>query len=69
MTLEPALPASVLTPTCPLCHTPDETVTADSLRAGAGWACTRCGQCWTAARLLAAWAYAEFACTQPAVTH
>ena len=69
MTPRPRAQASVLTPTCPLCHTPDETVTPDSLRAGAEWACTRCGQSWTAARLLAVSAYAEFAITQPSVTH
>jgi hypothetical protein len=38
-------------PTCPLCHTVDSTVTADSLRIGANWFCTRCGQNWDASRL------------------
>ena len=50
-----------VSPTCPLCHTRDETVTSDSLRAGAAWACTRCGQTWSAARLGTAAAYAEYA--------
>ena len=69
MTRTPDAQAPLLSPTCPLCNTPDDTVTHDSLREGAGWACTRCGQAWTAERLLAASAYAEFATTQPSVTH
>jgi transposase-like protein len=52
--------ASVMSPTCPLCHTLDHTVTADSLRAGAEWACTRCGQTWSAARLATAAAYEQY---------
>lgn len=47
----------VLTATCPLCHTPDHTVTPESLMAGAGWSCVRCGQKWTAARLETVAAY------------
>jgi transposase-like protein len=50
-------PISALSPTCPLCHTLDHTVTSDSLRGGAEWACTRCGQTWSAARLATAAAY------------
>ena len=51
---------SDLSPTCPLCHTVDRTITSDALRAGAEWACTRCGQTWTAARLATAAAYAQY---------
>ena len=52
--------APVVSPVCPLCHTLDITVTSDSLRAGATWLCTRCGQRWNAARLDTAAAYAVF---------
>jgi transposase-like protein len=52
---------AVLLPTCPLCHTLDHTITSDDCRAGAFWACTRCGQTWSAARLHTAAAYAEYA--------
>jgi hypothetical protein len=52
---------AVLSPTCPLCHTLDHTITSDSLRAGAGWTCTRCGQNWSAVRLATAAAYAQYA--------
>ncbi|MCA1585577.1 MAG: hypothetical protein LC791_12705 [Acidobacteria bacterium] len=51
---------SKLSPTCPLCHTLDRTVTADSLRIGATWACTRCGQTWSAARLETVAVYARY---------
>jgi ribosomal protein L37AE/L43A len=54
---------TLLSPICPLCHTLDHTVTADSLGAGAYWACTRCGQTWSAARLARAAAYAEYEAT------
>ena len=47
----------VLSAMCPLCHTLDHTVTPESLRAGAGWRCARCGQKWDAARLETAAAY------------
>jgi predicted Zn finger-like uncharacterized protein len=56
-------PIPVLSPTCPLCHTLDQTVTSDSLRTGGRWRCTRCGQAWDAARLEAVAAYAQFAAT------
>lgn len=46
--------------TCPLCHTRDLVVTPDALRAGADWACARCGQQWNAARLERMAAYAIF---------
>jgi ribosomal protein L37AE/L43A len=61
MTSGPIAQTSVLLPTCPLCHTLDQTVTADALAAGAAWACTRCGQTWSATRLEAAAAYARYA--------
>ena len=60
MTTGQPMPTFVLSATCPLCHTLDHTVTADSLRAGAEWACTRCGQTWSAARLETAAAYARY---------
>ena len=47
--------------TCLLCHTVDDTITQEALRAGAAWRCARCGQTWSAARLAAAAAYARFA--------
>jgi transposase-like protein len=46
-------------PTCPLCHTVDDTITSDALAAGATWRCTRCGQMWSADRLATAEAYAQ----------
>jgi len=60
MTTGQTVPTAVLSPTCPLCHTLDHTITADSLRVGAEWACTRCGQTWSAARLETAAAYARY---------
>ena len=56
--------AVALSPTCPLCHTFDDTVTPDTLRAGAAWSCTRGHQTWSAARLATAAAYAEYASIQ-----
>lgn len=41
----------VSSPTCPLCHTLDDTITAEALAAGGDWVCKRCGQRWSAARL------------------
>ena len=52
---------AILSPTCPLCHTLDRTVSADALLAGATWGCARCGQTWSAVRLAAAAAYAQHA--------
>ena len=49
----PPLPS----PTCPLCHTLDHTITSHALAAGGTWRCTRCGQRWTAERLRTAAAY------------
>jgi transposase-like protein len=46
-------------PVCPLCHTLDHTVTADSLRAGASWVCVRCGAGWSAVRLQTVAEYAQ----------
>ena len=51
----------VLSPTCPLCHTLDTSITASSLAAGSIWRCTRCGQQWSAARLGTAAAYEAYA--------
>jgi transposase-like protein len=51
----------ILSPTCPLCHTLDQTITSDTLQAGAAWVCTRCGQTWSDARLTTAAAYAHYA--------
>jgi transposase-like protein len=60
MTPVQTAPTLVLSPTCPLCHAVDHTVTPDSLRTGATWVCTRCGQAWSASRLEAVAAYAEY---------
>jgi len=48
-------------PTCPLCHTLDHTITNADLAAGAAWRCARCGQTWSAERLATAAAYARYA--------
>ena len=50
----------VVSPTCPLCHTVDVTVTRDTLVGGASWICTLCGQRWSATRLEAVAAYARY---------
>lgn len=55
--------ASALSPVCPLCHTLDQTVTVDSLRTGATWVCTRCGQTWSATRIETVAAYAHYIAT------
>jgi hypothetical protein len=52
---------SSLAPVCALCHTLDRMISADSLAAGATWACSRCGQTWSADRLETAAAYARYA--------
>ena len=52
-----------LSPTCPLCHTLDPTLTSDSLHAGAEWTCTRCSQTWSAARLATVAAYDQYEST------
>ena len=46
---------------CPLCHTPEPTVTQATLDAGAGWDCRRCSQRWDSARLATVAAYAVWA--------
>ena len=46
--------------TCPLCHTVDRTVTADSLASGATWKCARCGQTWSGEGLERMAAYVRF---------
>jgi transposase-like protein len=48
-------------PTCPLCHTADTTVSHAALSAGASWKCVRCGHRWDAERLETAAAYAAMA--------
>lgn len=53
----------VFSANCPLCHTAGRTVTPESLAGGARWACTTCGQTWSARRLEAAAAYAQYAAT------
>ena len=60
MTSVSVVETPLFSPTCPLCQTLDGTVTSDSLGAGAAWACTRCGQTWSAARLETAAAYARY---------
>jgi hypothetical protein len=61
MTSVQTTPLFVLSATCPLCHTLDHTVSPDSLRAGATWGCTRCGQIWSATRLETVAEYAQYA--------
>jgi hypothetical protein len=46
---------------CPLCHTPEPTVTQATLESGAGWVCRRCSQSWDAPRLATVAAYAVWA--------
>jgi transposase-like protein len=46
------------TPTCPLCHTEDTTITGQAVAEGGAWRCARCGQLWSADRLATAAAYA-----------
>jgi transposase-like protein len=53
-------------PVCPLCHTCDQVVTPESLAAGATWACTTCGQSWSAERLETVAAYAQYAAARGA---
>jgi len=58
-TAAPAADATI--PACPLCHTVDNTVSDESLRAGATWVCTMCGQIWSADRLRRVADYARYA--------
>jgi transposase-like protein len=58
----PAVDATI--PACPLCHTVDKTVSDESLRAGATWVCTMCGQIWSADRLRRVANYARYAAAQ-----
>jgi hypothetical protein len=55
----PRAPEALPSPTCPLCHTMDTTITSDALAAGGTWRCIRCGQMWSADRLATAAAYAR----------
>ncbi len=45
---------------CPMCHTVDQTMTAEMLAVGGGWRCITCGQHWDAARLATVAAYVEW---------
>jgi transposase-like protein len=56
----------VVAPVCPLCHTIDTTVSAESLRRGGWWRCTVCSQSWDATRLETTAAYADFAAARGA---
>ena len=49
-TTAPSLAGPVV---CALCHTADPVMTIGTLKAGADWRCSRCGQRWDAARLTA----------------
>lgn len=60
MTRESVAETPAVTATCPLCHTSDLLITPDALAAGATWACTTCGQRWSAARLETVAAYARY---------
>ena len=55
--------AAAPSPTCPLCHTLDRTITMEALRDGAEWTGNRCGQRWNAARLTTTAAYAQYQAT------
>jgi predicted RNA-binding Zn-ribbon protein involved in translation (DUF1610 family) len=57
--------AGALVPECPLCHTVDVTVSEESLRAGATWVCTMCGQIWSEGRLSRVAAYARYVAAHP----
>jgi hypothetical protein len=48
------------TPTCPLCHILDESITAIALETGASWRCRRCGHLWSATRLATVARYDEY---------
>lgn len=50
-------------PTCPLCHTVDHTITSEALASGGSWTCARCGQGWDAARLATVAAYERYQVT------
>jgi transposase-like protein len=56
-----ALTDAALSPTCPLCHTLEVTLTNAGVAEGAAWRCSRCGQNWNAKRLATASAYARSA--------
>jgi hypothetical protein len=58
MTEELHVPASAAI--CPLCHTLDRAMSAESLQAGASWRCARCGQMWSAVRLATSAAYSRY---------
>jgi transposase-like protein len=60
MTLAHQADLFVPSATCPLCQTVDLTVTAESLRAGATWVCTRCSQIWSERRLETVAAYERY---------
>lgn len=60
MTLAEGVPIAGVRPTCPMCHTVDESITIEALGTGGTWKCTRCGQTWSAQRLEAVAAYARF---------
>lgn len=55
-----SLDASLSAPTCPFCHTEDQTITAGTLAAGATWQCVRCRQAWSALRLATAATYERY---------
>jgi hypothetical protein len=46
--------------TCPLCHTPDSSLTYQALQAGGDWRCVRCGQQYGARRIETVAAYASW---------
>jgi hypothetical protein len=67
--IEAPLPATAAAPDlnplriliCPLCHTPEPTVSQATLDAGGGWTCRRCSQAWDRSRLATVAAYAIWA--------
>jgi hypothetical protein len=55
-----------LSATCPLCHTMHKSLPSALLQTGASWACTRCGQTWTDARLKTAASYTRYVAARSA---
>ena len=53
-------PLQMMSPTCPLCHTVETTITEESLKAGGYWTCAMCHQIWNTRRLETVAAYARY---------
>ena len=59
-TLRPSAPQLVGFATCPSCRATHATVTHEAVGKGADWHCARCGQQWSATRVAAVAAYADW---------